>query len=86
MCDVDKGRLNQAVKKYPGSKGFTDYRKLFDELGKSIDAVTVSTPDHMHSTALRAVQMGKHTYVQKPLTHSIWEARQLALEAKRIKS
>ena len=86
LCDVDKGRLNQAVKKYPGSKGFTDYRKLFDELGKSIDAVTVSTPDHMHfHAALRAVQMGKHTYVQKPLTHSIWEARQLALEAKKNK-
>ena len=48
LCDVDAGRLNGAVKKYPGSKGFSDYRKLLDELGKSIDAVTVSTPDHMH--------------------------------------
>ena len=86
LCDVDAGRLNQAVKKYPGSKGYTDYRKLFDELGKSIDAVTVSTPDHMHFHAsLRAVQMGKHTYVQKPLTHSIWEARKLANEARKAK-
>ena len=86
LCDVDAGRLNQAVKKYPGSKGYTDYRKLFDELGKSIDAVTVSTPDHMHfHAALRAVQMGKHTYVQKPLTHSIWEARKLANEARKAK-
>ena len=86
LCDVDAGRLNQAVKKYPGSKGYTDYRKLFDELGKSIDAVTVSTPDHMHfHAALRAVQMGKHTYVQKPLTHSIWEARKLANEARNAK-
>ena len=86
LCDVDAGRLNQAVKKYPGSKGYTDYRKLFDELGKSIDAVTVSTPDHMHfHAALRAVQMGKHTYVQKPLTHSIWEARKLATEARKAK-
>ena len=86
LCDVDAGRLNQAVKKYPGSKGYTDYRKLFDELGKSIDAVTVSTPDHMHfHAALRAVQMGKHTYVQKPLTHSIWEARELANEARKAK-
>ena len=86
LCDVDAGRLNQAVKKYPGSKGYTDYRKLFDELGKSIDAVTVSTPDHMHfHAALRAVQMGKHTYVQKPLTHSIWEARKIANEARKAK-
>ena len=86
LCDVDAGRLNQAVKKYPDSKGYTDYRKLFDELGKSIDAVTVSTPDHMHfHAALRAVQMGKHTYVQKPLTHSIWEARKLANEARKAK-
>ena len=86
LCDVDSGRLNQAVKKYPGSKSYTDYRKLFDELGKSIDAVTVSTPDHMHFHAtLRAIQMGKHTYVQKPLSHSIWEARKLTTEAKKNK-
>ena len=86
LCDVDSGRLNQAVKKYPGSKGYTDYRKLFDDLGKSIDAVTVSTPDHMHfHAALRAIQMGKHAYVQKPLSHSIWEARKLTTEAKKNK-
>ena len=86
LCDVDSGRLNQAGKKYPGSKSYTDYRKLFDELGKSIDAVTVSTPDHMHFHAtLRAIQMGKHAYVQKPLSHSIWEARKLTTEAKKNK-
>ena len=86
LCDVDAGRLNNAVKKYPGSKGFSDYRKMLDELGKSIDAVTVSTPDHMHfHAALRAIKMGKHAYVQKPLTHSIWEARTLTLEAAKNK-
>ncbi len=79
LCDVDSKRLGGALKKYPGSKGFSDFREMLDEMGKGIDAVTVSTPDHMHfHAALRAIRMGKHVYCQKPLTHSIWEARTLA--------
>ena len=78
LCDVDSQRLAAAVKKYPGAKGFSDFRKMLGEMDKSIDAVTVSTPDHMHfHAALTAIKLGKHVYCQKPLTHSIWEARTL---------
>jgi predicted dehydrogenase len=78
MCDVNSMTLDKALKKYPGAKGYSDFRKMFDEMGKSIDAVTVSTPDHMHfHAALGAIRRGKHVYCQKPLTHSIWEARKL---------
>jgi hypothetical protein len=94
LCDVDAERLNQKDKylkdraakenrTYDG-KLFSDYRKLYDEVGKSIDAVTVSTPDHHHApAAVRAMKMGKHVYCQKPLTQSVSEARlmvQLARE------
>ena len=79
LCDVDSNRLAAALKKYPGAKGFIDFREMLDKLGKSVDAVTVSTPDHTHfHAALAAIQRDKHVYVQKPLTHSIWEARTLA--------
>ena len=86
VCDVDRGRLAGAEKRYEGAKGFTDFRKLFDEMGKSIDAVTVSGPDHMHAAAsLMAMRRGIHVYAQKPLTHTIYEARlmgQVAAENK----
>ena len=86
LCDVDSGRLGRASKKYTGAETYTDYRKMLDEMADTIDAVTVSTPDHMHfHAALHAVRMGKHVYVQKPLTHSIWEARTLAEEAAKAK-
>ncbi|MGI9241609.1 MAG: Gfo/Idh/MocA family protein [Verrucomicrobiales bacterium] len=79
LCDVDSNRLGAALKKYPGAEGYGDFRKMLEKMGKSIDAVTVSTPDHMHfHAALTAIRMGKHVYCQKPLTHSIWEARTLA--------
>ena len=78
LCDIDSKRLDGAVKKYPGAKGFSDFRQLLEKMEKSIDAVTVSTPDHMHyHAALAAIKLGKHVYCQKPLTHSIWEARAL---------
>ncbi|MFC1568699.1 Gfo/Idh/MocA family protein [bacterium] len=61
---------------------FKDYRVMLDKLGKDIDAVTVTTPDHSHaSAAMMALKMKKHVYVQKPLTHTIYEARMLAREA-----
>lgn len=79
LCDIDRGRLDGALKKYPGAKGYTDFRKLIEEMGDTVDAVTVSTPDHTHfHAAMLAISKGKHVYVQKPLTHSIWEARTLA--------
>ncbi len=76
ICDVDTGRLAGAGKKFEGAKTFTDFRKMLEEMEKSIDAVTVSTPDHTHApAALMAMRMGKHCFCQKPMTHSIYEAR-----------
>src|SRR5205823_14092021 len=65
-------------KKYARAQKFHDFRVLFDKLGKSIDAVTVSTPDHTHAAATAmAMRLGKHCLTQKPLTRTIWEARRL---------
>jgi len=79
ICDVDDGKLNRAVRsRFKKAKKFNDFRKMLDEMGKSIDAVTVSTPDHIHAVAAAtALRMKKHCFVQKPLTHSIHEARVL---------
>lgn len=76
LCDVDSVNLAAAQKSHPGAKAYRDYRRLFDEVGKSIDAVIVSTPDHTHAPAsMRAMEMGKAVYCQKPLTHHVSEAR-----------
>ena len=78
LCDVDAARCVEQLKKYPTAKFFQDYRKLLDELGKGIDAVTVSTPDHFHAIAASAaMRLGKHVYCQKPLVQTIYEARYL---------
>ncbi|MFT3945728.1 MAG: Gfo/Idh/MocA family oxidoreductase [Agriterribacter sp.] len=70
LCDVDSVNLAKAGRLHPNAKTFKDYRRLFDETGKSIDAVIVSTPDHTHAPAsVRAMVMGKPVYCQKPLTH-----------------
>ena len=76
LCDVDSNFLAAAYKLHPGAKVYTDYRKLFDEIGKSIDAVIITTPDHTHAPAsMLAMNMGKPVYCQKPLTHHVSEAR-----------
>lgn len=76
LCDVDTKALAAAKKMHPGAKTYRDYRKLFDEMGSEIDAVVVSTPDHTHAPAsIRAMEMGKPVYCQKPLTHHVSEAR-----------
>jgi predicted dehydrogenase len=78
LCDVDERQAAAAMKKFPGAKFFRDFRKMLDEMGGSIDAVTVSTPDHTHAVAASmAMKLGKHVYCQKPLTKSIHEARSL---------
>jgi predicted dehydrogenase len=78
LCDVDTNTLDQKSKQFPNAKRFQDYRKLLDEMGKDIDAVTVSTPDHHHgSAALRAMKLGKHCFCQKPLVQTVYEARQM---------
>ncbi|MGI9518268.1 MAG: Gfo/Idh/MocA family protein [Pirellulaceae bacterium] len=75
VCDIDETTLEGS---HPGAKQFFDYREMLDEMGDQIDAVTVSTPDHTHAVAaLAAMRMGKHCFCQKPLTHSIEEARLL---------
>lgn len=78
ICDIDDDRLGKASAKLPRAEKFHDFRKLFDKLGKSIDAVTVSTPDHTHAPAsAMAMRLGKHCFTQKPLTRTIYEARRL---------
>jgi predicted dehydrogenase len=84
VCDVQEGNLNAAGGRFPSAKRYTDWRKLLDEQAKSIDAVSVSTPDHMHAPiSMSAILRGKHVYCQKPMTHTIYEARQVAAAAKK---
>jgi len=84
LCDVDSERAAKMFEQYPNARKFEDFRVMLDKMGKSIDAVTVSAPDHIHApAAMMAMQMGKHVYCQKPLTRSIWEARVLTEAAAR---
>ncbi|GAA3563236.1 Gfo/Idh/MocA family oxidoreductase [Snuella lapsa] len=83
ICDVDWNMAANAFKKFPKAKKYKDFRKALEEV-KDIDAVTVSTPDHTHAViAMAAISLGKHVYVQKPLTHDIYEARMLTEAANR---
>jgi predicted dehydrogenase len=76
ICDIDENNLNAKGQKFPSAKKFFDFRKMLDDMGKQIDAVTVSTPDHTHAAAsIMAMKMKKHVYTQKPLTHTVHEAR-----------
>ena len=78
LCDVDDRRAADSVKDFPKAKYYKDFRKMLEAEHKHIDAVSVSTPDHNHAIqAMAAMQLGKHVYVQKPLTHDIYEARML---------
>jgi predicted dehydrogenase len=90
MVDVDDKRLGDAVKKItdkvPDVKTYYDYRKMFDECHKQIDAVLIATPDHHHApAAIRAIQLGKHVFCEKPLTWCLYEARKLTEEARKHK-
>lgn len=86
LCDIDDKYLDAKASKFPQAKKYNDYRKMLDEMGKQIDAVTVSTPDHMHApAAIRAMRMGKHVYCQKPLTHTVAEARLMRETAAKMK-
>ncbi len=83
LCDVDWKKAEECFAKLPDAKKYKDYRKMLEEMDGEIDAVTVSTPDHTHApAAYMAMKMGKHCRVQKPLTHTIAEARLLANVAK----
>ena len=86
VCDIDDRSLDKAVADFPGAKPFHDFRKMFDAMAEQIDAVVVATPDHIHAPAsLLAMRLGKHVYCEKPLTHSVHEARQMAEIAARHK-
>ena len=82
LCDVDTRYLGEAAALVPGAAKFRDYRKLLEKLDDKIDAVLVSTPDHMHAPiSAAAMKMGKHVYCEKPLAHNVVENRELRLLA-----
>lgn len=78
LCDVDWKYSDRTFKEFPNAKRYWDWRKMFDEMGKSIDGVMVATADHTHAiVSATALTIGKHVYCQKPLTHSVYESRLL---------
>ncbi len=86
FADVDSSKFEQAARKNPVTPQFADYREMFAKLGDKFDAVIVSGPDHMHAPAgMLAMGLKKHVYCQKPLTHTLWEARQMRLAADNAK-
>ena len=85
LCDVDWRRSISAMKKLPKAKRYKDFRKMLDR-EKSLDAVTVAIPDHMHAVAsMAAIKRGKHVYCEKPLTHDVYEAKMLTEAARKYK-
>ncbi len=86
LCDVDDRQSLKTRINFPNAKYYKDYREMLDKEHKHIDAVSVSTPDHMHAMqALAAMQLKKHVYVQKPLSHDIYEARTMTSAAHKYK-
>ncbi len=88
LCNIDSTapHLGQAAEKYPAARTYEDWRKLLDD-SKDIHGVLVSTPDFMHAPiSLAAMHLGKHVFCQKPLTHTVFEARQMQLAAKKFKA
>ncbi|MET3979560.1 putative dehydrogenase [Mucilaginibacter sp. UYP25] len=86
LCDVDDRSAAKSRASFPKAKYYKDWREMYDKEHKHFDAVSVSTPDHNHAIiAYNAMAQGKHVYVQKPLTHDIWEARLLTDAAKKFK-
>jgi predicted dehydrogenase len=86
LCDVDWKYAKHVFDENPGAKRYKDFRKMYDEMGKDIDAVIIATADHTHAiVAAQAMEMGKHVYVQKPLTHTVYESRLLTKLADKYK-
>jgi predicted dehydrogenase len=88
ICDIDDKTLDRKAnsEKFKTAKKYNDFRTMFDEMAKSFDAVTVSTPDHMHApAAVMAMKAGKHVYCQKPLCHDVYEARVMRETAAKMK-
>lgn len=83
LCDVDDVRAAESFKKYPEAKRFKDFRVMLDKMGKEIDGVVITTPDHTHFAAtMVSMERGKHVFCEKPLTHNVWQARMLKKGAK----
>lgn len=83
MCDVDDRMVAESYEKCPNSKKYKDFRVMFDEMHKEIDAVIIATPDHTHfAAAMAAMELGKHVLVEKPLVHNIWQCRTMKKAAK----
>jgi predicted dehydrogenase len=86
LVDVDFKKAAHTLKAYPKAEQFKDYRVMLDKLGKSVDAVMIATPDHMHAPiSMAAMRAGKHVYVEKPMAHSIEEARVMTAFAREKK-
>jgi len=86
LCDVDWQKAAPQFERFPNAKKYWDFRKMLDEMRNSIDAVIVGTADHTHCiVAAQAITMGKHVYVEKPLTHSVYESRLLTKLAAKYK-
>jgi len=84
LCDIDESYLGGAIAEHQGARGYVDFRKMLEQ--KDIDAVVVTTPDHTHAViAMAAMQLGKHVYCEKPLTHDVYEARLLTETARKYK-
>lgn len=78
LCDVDWKYAKRVFDEFPKAKKYWDYRKMYEEMGKSIDGVIIATADHTHAIITAdAMTMGKHVFCQKPLTHSVYESRLL---------
>ena len=83
LCDVDWGRAGGTFRRHPNARKYKDFRKMLDKEDKNIDAVVVAAPDHIHAVAsMAAIKRGKHVYCEKPLTHSVYEAREVARAAR----
>ncbi|MDB6027308.1 MAG: iolG 18 [Verrucomicrobiales bacterium] len=84
LCDLNENNLNEAAAKHPSAKKFIDFRELFDKAANDFDAVVISTTEHTHAfVTMQAIKLGKHVYCEKPLTHSVWEARMISEAAKK---
>jgi hypothetical protein len=85
LCDVNEVNLNSAAERHPNARKIVDFRRVYDR-AKEFDAVVISTAEHTHAFAtLPALQLGKHVYCEKPLTHNIWEARVIREAAAKTK-
>ncbi|HOW69552.1 MAG TPA: Gfo/Idh/MocA family oxidoreductase [Phycisphaerae bacterium] len=86
LCDVDENRAAETRKRFPKARFYTDFRKMFDASSKDFEAVVVATPDHTHAPAtMMALKADKHVYCEKPLTHTVYEARMIAETARKRK-